>query len=256
MNFGVCADFGNVENLVKIKEVGFDFFELNLSDLGNQDRAILDNLVEAKKTNGLNFKAVNCFFPANVKITGSDMNETSVREYTEKVLAVANELGVKVCVIGSQGARNLLDGYDYQKGIEEFVRAVKIAGEVAAKYGMDIAVEHLSTFEGSNFITTSTEAVNIAKLVDMDNVGIVLDIFHFHNEKEDFSVIKTLKNHIKHVHLVQPIGRGFPTGIDEYLQSFCNCLNEINYDKMISVESWTENFEDYKKALTCMRELF
>jgi len=256
MKFGVCSDFRSAENLVKIKEIGFDFFELNLSDLANQDRTIIDDLVVIKNSNKLNFSAVNCFFPGDVKVTGPDADENVYRSYAENALAVANELGIKVCVIGSQGARNLPDGYDNQKGTEEFVKAVKVAGEVAANYNMDIAIEHLSTFEGSNFVTTTTEAAKIAELVGMDNVGIVLDIFHFYNEKEDFSVIKTLKNHIKHVHFAQPVGRIYPTQIDDYLNAFCEYLKNINYDKLVSIEANTpENFDDYEKTFACMSEL-
>jgi len=256
MKFGVCADFRNTENLVNIKNLGFDFFELNLSDLSIQDRTTLDDLIVSKQTKSLNFYAVNCFFPASVRVTGLDANENEYRKYTEKTLGIANELGIKVCVIGSQGARNLPDDYNYQDGIDEFVKAVKITGEVAAKYGMDIAIEHLSTFEGSNFVTTTTEAAKIAELVGMDNVGIVLDIFHFYNEKEDFSVINLIKNHIKHVHFAEPIGRIYPTQTNDYLNSFCECLKSINYDKLVSVEAATpESLDDYKNALTCMHEL-
>ena len=89
------------------------------------------------------------------------------------------------------------------------VKCLKEMGEIAAEYGMRISVEFIGHPAAS--INTFGEAWSVIEDVDMDNVGITLDCFHFHgmgSKLEDLAKADGKKIFIVHLNDTEdfPIG--------------------------------------------------
>ena len=89
------------------------------------------------------------------------------------------------------------------------VKCLKEMGAIAAEYGMRISVEFIGHPAAS--INTFGEAWSIIEEVDMDNVGITLDCFHFHgmgSKLEDLAKADGKKIFIVHLNDTEdfPIG--------------------------------------------------
>ena len=89
------------------------------------------------------------------------------------------------------------------------VKCLKEMGAIAAEYGMRISVEFIGHPAAS--INTFGEAWSVIEDVDMDNVGITLDCFHFHgmgSKLEDLAKADGKKIFIVHLNDTEdfPIG--------------------------------------------------
>jgi len=63
-------------------------------------------------------------------------------------------------------------------------------------------------------------------------------------EKEDPAVILEAKKYVRHVHTANPQGRVFPLKWEEYNYGpFYESLRKIRYDKEISIEAQTKDFQ-------------
>lgn len=140
-----------------------------------------------------------------------------------------------------------LDVGDYTKEQikEETVRALRVLAEQAAPYRVDLALEFIGYPNCS--VNTFGQAYDIVQAADRDNVGLVLDCFHFHamnSRIEDLRQADARKIFVFHIddcedlpagalrdhHRVWP-GLG-AVKLDEILAA----LKEIGYSEMVSVE--------------------
>jgi sugar phosphate isomerase/epimerase len=70
----------------------------------------------------------------------------------------------------------------------------------------------------------------------------MIDFYHLASEKEDPAIVILAKDHIRHLHVANPVGRVFPLTWEEfdYAPFFAN-LRKIGYDKRISVEAGSKD---------------
>jgi len=145
-------------------------------------------------------------------------------------------------------------GYTKQEIKEESVKRLTELAKIAEQYGVNLAFEFVGYPNCS--VNRFDQAYDIVKTVDLENVGIVLDCFHFHAMG---SCIKDLKaadpNKIFIFHIDDsedlPVGaarddkRLWPGDGAIDLDQILSTLKEIGYGEMVSVELFRPEYWDW-----------
>jgi D-psicose/D-tagatose/L-ribulose 3-epimerase len=205
-------------------------------------------------------EAANWFLPgADIKLTGPTVDRTRIRAYLEQSLALAQQLGVKVVVFGSPGARSFPEGFPRDQAWKQLQEFLSDAGKVieAKRYDMVIGIEALRKPE-TNIINTVAEAARLAREVGHPKIRIIVDFYHLAFENEDPDVILRERDLIVHLQIADPKQRGFPTddtGEPRYAQFFDN-LRKIGYRGRISIEANSSSLAaDCKAALAFLKRM-
>jgi sugar phosphate isomerase/epimerase len=243
LRYGV-ASFGDVDPLRDIEvlaKCGYDYLEPALSrtvGLPEEARAKAKQRLAAAK---IPIETMNWFLPGtDIKLTGPDVDQARIRDFLERSLALAQELGAKVIVFGSPGARSFPEGFPKERAWAQLKEFLVAAGTIiqAKGYGMVIGIEPLRKPE-SNIVNTVVEAAKLAREVNHPKIRIIVDFYHLAFENEDPDAILGARDLIVHLQIADQAGRAFPkhdTGEPRYRRFFEN-LRKIGYDGRISIEA-------------------
>lgn len=139
----------------------------------------------------------------------------------------------------------------------EWERAVtnlrKVAGKAADK-GLEMAIEPLNRFE-SDLINTTADAVQLVDDIGHPAAKVMVDGFHMSLEEKNLeSALKVAGDKLIHVQVSENY-RGTPgTGQTDW-ESFRNGLQAINYEGVISIESFTSDNQELADAVCIWRPL-
>lgn len=264
MKIGCCTnmvassnDGTGIERIEVLKELGYDYIELPLAQMVELPDSKFDLMKRRVDLSGLKCEACNNFFPPYVRLTGNDVNHDIIEKYLDIAIDRARQLGVKIIVFGSAGAKNVPDGYPKEKAFGEIVSLLQSISERIKADGITIVIEPLNKLEG-NIINTVEEGFDLVKTVNKQNVKLLADYYHMVLEEEDILILKTCKKFIKHVHFSRPEGRVFPKESEkENYSYFFKKLKQIGYDERISIEAYTDNFyTDAESGLKVLRSFF
>ncbi|WP_094548429.1 sugar phosphate isomerase/epimerase family protein [Petroclostridium xylanilyticum] len=145
---------------------------------------------------------------------------------------------------------------DYTKSQikEESIRALNDLADIAEPYGVKLAYEFVGYPNCS--VNTFGQTYDIVKAVDRENVGMVLDCFHFHamgSRLEDLQKADAKKIFIFHIDDAEdlPVGalrdhqRLWPGEGAIDLDSILKTLKDIGYSEMVSVELFRPEYWDW-----------
>jgi D-psicose/D-tagatose/L-ribulose 3-epimerase len=143
-----------------------------------------------------------------------------------------------------------------QKKIE-WDRAVKNIHKVctmAKEQGLQVALEPLNRFE-SDLINTAEDVMRLVKDVNHSSAKVLLDGFHMTIEERDLEkAITTVGDKLIHVQ-VSENHRGIPgTGLTPW-SSLKNGLNKINYQGVVTIESFTPEVKELAGAVCIWKNL-
>jgi sugar phosphate isomerase/epimerase len=140
-------------------------------------------------------------------------------------------------VWGSAGSRNVPEGFSREQAMEQITAFLKMAGEVARRSDVIIAIEPLRRQE-SNILNTGAEALEIVRRVKHPNIRMIIDYFHLREEKEDPRIIEVARREIVHLHFANPHGRVWPHNLaeDDDYAAFFGYLKKTGYSGGISIE--------------------
>lgn len=134
-------------------------------------------------------------------------------------------------------------------------KRLRLLGRLLAQYDMELALEyvgphHLRNKWQNQFIWNAKDTLNWVDFIGEENIGIVLDSFHWHTSEETIDTILSLEVHkVKYVHMndarnipvhkVLDNDRVYPgEGIID-LKNFLTAINTINYQGLITQEVLT-----------------
>lgn len=257
VRFGVCTTFDKIPTLI---DAGYDYIEFNFTTLVKMTD---EEFEQAKATvEKYNFKAeaYNCFFPGEVRLTGPDVDFDLIAAHIEKGMARAAALGGKVTVIGSGRSRNILDGFDFNEGYNQFAKVLSIAGDIAAKYGIMVVVEPLNTKE-TNLINTVAQGIEICKKVGKPNVKSLADFFHVYKSGETLDAIRNNDGMLGHLHIARANDdRAMPYEEDiPKVEEWAAAVKESGYEGRLSLEGgYRPEFEECiyhtRKIIDCFNK--
>lgn len=248
---GYCATLVEID---AVKSAGFDYVELRTSEIAALSEADYEKLAQKLKQLELPVPVTYLFIPADIKLTGPQANKDQQMGYVRKALDRVSKLGTSTVVLGSGPARRYPEGFSKQEAFRQLVEFCKWLGPEARKRGITIAVEPLRK-EESNIINNLAEGLQLVKIVQDPNIQLNVDYYHLAMEREDPDMILKAKDYVRHVHTANPQGRVFPLKWEEYNYGpFYEALRKIGYDKEISIEASTRDFQhDAPEAIALIR---
>jgi len=261
VKFGVCgylkaqnANGQEFDLLGAVRRAGFDYIEFPLSTVAGLSEAEFGGIKEDLLASGLPCQACNIMFPRTVRLTGAEVDWVQVREYLELALGRAGELGAKVVVFGSAGARNVPEGFPSAQAWDQLIEMLRIADGIAEKNGITLTIEPLNRQE-SNIVNSVAEGYQLVLKVDRPRIQLLADFYHMSVEKEDPAIIEAAGAAIRHVHFADPNGRVYPVRVEENYRRFFAALKRADYQGRVSLEASFSDFErDASLALSILRE--
>jgi sugar phosphate isomerase/epimerase len=235
---GYCS---NLENMEAAKAAGFEYLELGTSELAALPDDEFEKTLERIKALGLPVPVTNLFVPAAIKLTGPDTNAGAQNEYVRKAFARLARLGTAIVVFGSGGARRVPEGFARDEAFRQLVDFGRRAADAGKAHGITIAIEPLRRQE-SNIINSAAEGLELVKAVNHPHFQLMIDFYHLASEREDPGIVIRAKDHLRHLHVANPVGRVFPLEWEEFEYApFFATLEKIGYDGRISVEAGSKD---------------
>ena len=251
MKLGVCSNFRQADT---VKKLGYDYIEEHFYRLSIYTEEEYLDAKKAYKDAGIEIYSTNCFFGPGVNIYGDDIYDF-LDGYVDRTAKRAAELGVKLCVFGSGGARKVPEGMTYEEAEAKLIKVICYCADICGKYGMKLAIEPLQRVE-TNMIITVKEACEFARKANNENVGAIVDFHHFFMNGESDDGLKGCKDKLFHAHIARPNpDRKIPIAEDiEMVKKWKGMLDDIGYDKTLSLEcifgeNWATEYEQAKPIL-------
>src|SRR5579875_915721 len=241
VTFGICTMGAppSEQRAKVLRDAGCDYYEPAVATgVMAEDRDDFEANLGRWSVGGLEPRSANVFLPGDLKVVGPEVHPEKVQAYMGEALRRAKVLGIERIVFGSGKAREVPDGFPVQEAYRQLKQASRWAAEAAeqAGGGAVICLEHLRHQE-TNILNSLAEAGQMARELDLANVGLVVDIYHLMEEQEDFGVVGSVADKVAHVHVCGP-DRHPPAAEDEKrLVALFDRLAAIGYRGRISIEA-------------------
>lgn len=253
MKFGVCGG----PDLARVaKAAGYDYFEWSVGGLlhPREEEPVFLSALEQARAVGLPCPVVNVFIPADLKITGPDVNRSALEGYVVTAMRRAHEAGVEVIVFGSGGARRIPDGFDRQHAWQQLVEFGRMVAQKAEPSGVIVVVEPLNKGE-TNVINTVDEGAALVREVNHSNLRLLVDGYHWAKDGDTLSGIVNNASLLAHTHVATAEGRRTPRPGDDCAPFFA-ALKQAGYTGRVSFEGSIEDPDkELPQALALMRAL-
>ncbi|UOF90337.1 2-keto-myo-inositol isomerase [Fodinisporobacter ferrooxydans] len=220
---------------------GYDYIEIRTMDklpeyLNDHSMDDLADFFHAHQIKPLAFNALVFF---------NNRDEAGYKEIINEykgMLETAKQIGVSYIV----AVPLVTDQKILKKDIKNScVDVLKDLSDLAQPYGIKIAVEFIGHPQCT--VNTFAQAYDIVEAVNRENVGLVLDCFHFHamgSDLEDLKKADGSKIFILHIDDTEDFPIGFLTDEDRVwpglgaidLHGILSTLKEIGFSDVVSVE--------------------
>ncbi len=184
----------------------------------------------------------------------------NIKAETEELSKIAEEIGCPYIVVVPG---KLPAGATKEEITEESVRVLNELGDIADKYNVSLAFEFLGQTDCS--VQTLDFCSEIVEKVNRENIGNVLDTFHFYAGNSTFEAIDNLKPEklfIFHINDAENLPKAELTDAQRLypgegilpIKEIKARFDKIGYNRMVSIEIfrpeyWNENpFEVARKA--------
>lgn len=243
MQFGICT---GPKNYVAAAEAGFDYVEGSLSDIAAMTEKEFQALLKLAPTLAAPLRKCNGFMPGSVKITGPQASPAEWAAYLEKALSRAHALGIETLVLGSGQARRVPEGFPHDRAWRQFADFLRLAGQYAETYDLDIVLEPLRRKE-SNIMNLVSEATLLSSLVNHPRINVLGDTYHLVCTHEPLSSLTFAGSRLHHMHISHTLDdydtRLFPKpGDGTDYATLLRTLRDMGYAGDISVEAGYEDF--------------
>ncbi len=257
VRFGVCTTFDKIPTLI---DAGYDYIEFSFGNLVKMSEEEFEQTKATVEKYKFYAESYNGFFPGEIRITGPDVDYDIITAHAEKGMARAAQLGGKVTVVGSGKSRNVPEGFDRDLAYDQFVKVLGLVGDVAAKYGIMVVVEPLTT-EETNLINTVAEGIEIVKKVNKPNVKSLADFFHVYKSGETLDAIRNNDGLLGHLHIARANDdRAMPYEEDvPKVEEWAAAVKESGYEGRLSLEGiylpeFTECMHRTRKIIECFNK--
>jgi D-psicose/D-tagatose/L-ribulose 3-epimerase len=241
--------------LEKAKDMGFDAVDIVPFDVDNfpasQVRQRAENL-------GLEI-IIEIGMPAHANIISP---EASIRaagvDLSKRLIDVSVEAGATVFGGVNYAGWGYLTGCmrteeEWRWGLENFRKVSDYAAANAPD--LTIALEVVNRFE-SHFLNIAADAVRfIRDLGTPPNVKVHLDAFHMIREEDSFAgAVRDTGPLLGYIHACEN-QRGIPGRGQVPWRDFFKALGEVNYQGVVTIESFDPNFKNIAKLCCIWRKL-
>lgn len=234
--------------LTKISEMGFEAVELAV-----EYPELIDVAVTKSTLNELNLKPIICAaFGSNRDLTsGNSEIHQQTFDYIQACFDLSNKLGASFVagpMYAAVGKARLVSPEVRKQEWELAVRNLQHVCEMAAKSGQMIALEPLNRFE-TDLVNTAEDIMQLIKDINHPAAKVMMDSFHMTIEERNLTkAFETVRESLIHVQVSENY-RGVPgTGLTPW-ESFRDGLKSINYEGVVSIESFTTEIKELAGAV-------
>ena len=248
---GVC-----IRDLAGAAQYGFDYVEPAAAEIAGMSEDQFREFSDAVLASRVRCNAFNSFIRRpDLKVVGPKVPTSALKEYLEGCLLRCRRLGASVVVWGSAGSRNVPEGFSRKEAQDQIAAFLKMAGDVARRTQVIVAIEPLRRQE-SNILNTGAEALEMVRRVKHPNIRMIIDYFHLRQENEDPQIIEVGRREIVHLHFANPHGRVWPHDLaeDDHYAAFFGYLKKTGYSGGISIEGEGSFEKDGKASREFFRE--
>jgi D-psicose/D-tagatose/L-ribulose 3-epimerase len=249
VKIGVCT-----RDVAGATKYGFDYLEPAAADIAAMSEDQFREFADTVLASPLRCYAFNSFIRRpDLKVVGPEVPTSGLKDYLEVCLPRCRRLGASIVVWGSAGSRNVPEGFSRERAQDQIADFLQMAGEVARRSNITVAIEPLRRQE-SNILNTGAEALEMVRRVKHPKVRMIIDYFHLREENEDSRIVEVAKQEIVHLHFANPRGRLWPHALieDDHYDVFFRYLKKTRYSGGISIEGQGS----LEKDGTASREFF
>ncbi|MFC1922265.1 sugar phosphate isomerase/epimerase family protein [Chloroflexota bacterium] len=238
----------------KIKGMGFNFIEIAVESPALIE---LNTLKSTLLQEGM--KAVMCgvFGPGRNLSSLEAEERTNAESYLKWMIDAAAEMDTGL-VIGPMysavGKARLEDPVDREREWQLAVSGLKAMCKHAAERDVRLAFEPLNRFE-TDMVNVVEQGLKLIADVGKPNLGLHIDTFHMHlEEKDSAAAIRKAGDRVFHVHACEN-DRGVPGTGQVNWESIFQALSDINYQGIVSIESFTPEVKSIARAVNIWRTI-
>ena len=238
----------------KVRGLGFDVIELQVEEPGQWDPG---RAAELAAEHGLS-TSLCCVMPPGRDLALADEEVAAATvEYLDHCVDVAARIGSPVVagpMYAAVGRLWRLEPAERRATIERVGERLRPVAERAGERGVTLAVEPLNRYETS-LINTVEQGLELVERVGSEACGLLLDTYHMNiEEKHPAAAVRAAGARIAHMHGCGT-DRGAPGEDDFGWPAFFAALDEVGYEGMISIESFTPEMEAIAVAAAIWRPL-
>ncbi len=199
------------------------------------------------------------FGKEHLNIFESDETRKQCVDYFRHIFRVGQILGANVLIFGAIKNR-LRQEPDNDKETEIALKLFSQLGTLAKSHGLCLAIEPLPPQYGCNFITSSSEGLDLVKRVNTLGFGLHLDAAAMYLKKEEIvASLKEAKERIAHFHISEPYLAPITNKGEVDFALYLRTLREIGYPNWCSIEMKEpspkgSNIEAVQEALAFVTE--
>ena len=177
-------------------------------------------------------------------MTGPQDEREPLWQYAALALQRMGEIGVRVCVFGSGGARSIPEGFDRAQALDQLAAFLGHVQETSARHNVRVVIEPLNRKESNVFNAVGeSDEFNVAR--GLVGIGVLADLYHISVEGESYDGIVAAGDRLGHVHVADADrsapGEGAPTDYAGFFQT----LRATGYPGPISIEArWKTTIAD------------
>ncbi len=249
MRLGCCI---SGEDQLAALEGWADYCELPVARaLMGSDEAF-ERLAAGLAASSVPAQACNVFLPGQRKVVGPEVDSSGLRAYVASALARMERLGIRMLVVGSGAARAVPDGFDRERGLEQFEAFLRDVAVRATDHGVTVALEPLRPQE-TNLLSTVAESAAFLRERDVGPARLLADLYHMREQQEPLEVLADTVDLLAHVH-VAGVERGRPGPDANDLEPFLRNLRQAGYGGDCSIEcTWRDYAAEAPRALQHLR---
>jgi D-psicose/D-tagatose/L-ribulose 3-epimerase len=235
-----------------VADLGFDVLEVCIEDPSRVTAVAIDQAAQAA---GVSVSVCGAFGPdRDVSHEDPEMRERGL-EYLRTCIDLAAEVGSPhVCgpMYSATGKARLLSEDEREQQRQWAADSLRTAGRYAAERGVRLAIEPLNRFE-TDLVNTTAQGLDLCERIGLDNVGLLLDTFHMNIEEKDIgAAIRQAGDKVFLFHACEN-DRGAPGSGHVAWDEVHQALDDIQYDGMVVIESFTPEIREIARAVSAWR---
>ena len=186
----------------------------------------------------------------NEAIFSSEEERNSLLDYIKQSIDFASVLGCNNLVFGSPKNRNISTGQE-----DLAIRFFSEIGKYASQKNTVLALEPNPIIYGTNFINTTTQALDFVKKCNVDGLKVNFDLGTVIYNEENLSILENNLKWINHIHISEPY-------LEEIQRrslhnELASILRKEKYSKYISIEmKGGSELEKIKDTIQYIQDVF
>lgn len=225
----------------KVARLGFDILEIGATPLPEYTPAQIAELRDRARGAGIEMTAG--YGPAYEHNAGS--GDPAIRANAQKwytqLFKVMDQLDIRFVggALYSYWPMDYSAPHDKPAELAASIEGTRELGKIAADYGITLGMELLNRFE-NHLLNTADEGVAFVEAVGLDNVKVMLDIFHMNIEEVSMGgAIRKAGKYIGHVHTGE-CNRMVPGSGRMPWREIGEALREVGYDGRVVMEPFVQ----------------